>query len=219
MSFAIDPPHGADFFWTAKGTSMEKAEGKRLLFVDTETTGLKPEEGHRVWEISMREMIDGELTGNNYHARFNPEREMDPNAQAVHGVDSADLVDCGRFADSAQEIRDYMQDGVLVAHNSPFDVGFLNNEMRIAGYPDIDGEDGPLVGVIDTRAMSKELWPEQSASLDNVCARLGVDTSERTKHGAEIDTLLLCWAYGGMESKLKERGREAGRQEDRGIDL
>jgi DNA polymerase-3 subunit epsilon len=187
----------------------------RQIILDTETTGLDPNQGHRIIEIAAVEMVNRRLTGNHLHRYVNPDREIDAGAMRVHGITPEFLQDKPRFVDIAQEFVDFIQGAELVIHNAPFDVGFLNMELRLL-------EMAPLSnwcdGVTDTLAMAKALHPGQRNNLDVLCKRYGVDNAARTLHGALLDCELLAAVYlaltRGQESLsigLQARSEQADR--------
>jgi DNA polymerase-3 subunit epsilon len=164
----------------------------RQIILDTETTGLDPNQGHRVIEIAAVEMVNRRLTGMHLHRYVNPERDIDPGAMQVHGISSEFLQDKPRFAAVAQEFVDFVQGAELVIHNAPFDVGFLDMELRQLEMP-------PLAhwceGVTDTLVMAKALRPGKRNNLDALCKEYGVDNTARTLHGALLDCELLAAVY------------------------
>ncbi len=161
----------------------------RQIILDTETTGLDPNQWHRIIEVATVEMVNRRLTGNHLHRYVNPGREIDPGAMQVHGISNEFLLDKPRFADVAGEFAEFVQGAELIIHNAPFDVGFLNMELRLADMPLLDAW---CNGVIDTLAMAKALHPGQRNNLDALCKRYGVDNSARTLHGALVDCELLA---------------------------
>ncbi|MFP5408937.1 MAG: DNA polymerase III subunit epsilon [Gammaproteobacteria bacterium] len=164
----------------------------RQIILDTETTGLDPNQGHRVIEVAAVEMVNRRLTGNHLHRYVNPGRDIDAGAMQVHGITPEFLADKPRFADIAQEFVDFIQGAELIIHNAPFDVGFLNMELRLLDM-------APLPtwcdGVTDTLAMAKALRPGQRNNLDALCKHYGVDNAARTLHGALLDCELLAAVY------------------------
>lgn len=164
----------------------------RQIILDTETTGLDPNQGHRVIEIAAVEMVNRRLTGVNLHRYVQPDREIDPGAMQVHGITNEFLLDKPRFADIASEFMEFVQGAELIIHNAPFDVGFLNMELKLAERPPLASLVG---GVVDTLAMAKALHPGQRNNLDALCKRYGVDNTARTLHGALIDCELLAAVY------------------------
>jgi DNA polymerase-3 subunit epsilon len=168
----------------------------RQIVLDTETTGLEPREGHRIIEIGCVEMIDRRLTGNNFHQYLQPDREIDAGAQEVHGISNAFLADKPRFAEVAEGLIRYLKGAELIIHNAPFDVGFLDHELRLwrADAPGI----GDLCEVTDTLAMARRLHPGQRNGLDALCKRYAVDNSHRELHGALLDAEILADVYLAM---------------------
>lgn len=167
----------------------------RQIVLDTETTGLEPEEGHRIIEIGCLEMIERRQTGRNFHVYINPDREVEGGAMAVHGITDEFLADKPRFADLAGEFLDFIRDAELVIHNAAFDVGFLNAELARLDEP-TRVEDHATV--LDTLMLARELHPGQRVSLDALCKRYEVDNSGRDLHGALLDAELLAEVYLAM---------------------
>jgi DNA polymerase-3 subunit epsilon len=170
----------------------------RLIFLDTETTGLEAPQGHRIIEVACVEMIGRRLTNNNFHYYLNPEREIDAAAQAIHGISLDFLADKPKFVEIADAFLDYIAGGEIVIHNAAFDVGFLNAELARAGKPPVDSAD-PATGerrvITDTWKMAREQFPGKKNSLDALCERFEIDRSARTLHGALVDTQLLAEVY------------------------
>lgn len=168
----------------------------RQIVLDTETTGLDPEQGHRIIEIGGVELVNRRPSGNNYHIYINPEREIDAAAIEVHGITNEMLADKPRFSDVFQDFLDYLGDAELVIHNAPFDLGFINWELRQI--------DESLAGVetrcqvLDTLAMARRMNPGQRNSLDALCKRYEVDNTHRDLHGALLDAQLLANVYLAM---------------------
>jgi len=164
----------------------------RQIVLDTETTGLSAENGDRIIEIGCVELLNRKLTGNNKHFYLNPERDSHEEALKVHGISNEFLRDKPKFAAVAQELMDYLQGAEIIIHNAAFDVGFLNKELELIGQPPFKAGVG---SVTDTLVMAKEMFPGKRNSLDALCARLGVDNSGRTLHGALLDAELLADVY------------------------
>lgn len=162
----------------------------REIVFDTETTGLRPDEGHRMVEIGCLEMINRVETGQRFHCYFNPQRPMPPEAEQVHGLSDRFLSDKPLFAEKADELLAFLGDAPLIAHNAGFDLRFLNAELAQCGRAAI-----PADRTIDTAAMARSRFPGSPASLDALCARFGVDRSHRTLHGALLDAELLAQVY------------------------
>ncbi|ATP27940.1 DNA polymerase III subunit epsilon [Chromobacterium violaceum] len=173
----------------------------RQIILDTETTGLDPQQGHRIIEFAGLEMVGRKLTGRHLHLYIHPEREIDPEAQRVHGISLEFLAGKPVFAKVAHEIADFLRDAELIIHNAPFDVGFLNAEFAKAGIEPV----GKLcASVIDTLAEARDMFPGKRNSLDALCDRFEIDRSNRTLHGALVDCELLSevylWMTRGQES-------------------
>ncbi len=167
----------------------------RLIVLDTETTGLEPEQGHRIIEVGCVELVERRLTGNNFHVYLQPDREIDAAAIEVHGITNEFLADKPRFGDIADELLKYLKGAELVIHNAPFDVGFLDAEFaRLAGMGTIDDH----CTVLDTLIMARKKHPGQRNSLDALCGRYEVDNSRRDKHGALLDAEILADVYLAM---------------------
>jgi DNA polymerase III subunit epsilon len=173
----------------------------REIILDTETTGLKPEDGHRVIELCALEMQGGVLTGALFHHLLDPERGIPPETTAVHGLSDADVRGKPLFADIADAFLAFLGDSPFVAHNARFDLGFINAELRNIGRAEI-----PASRTIDTVEMAKARFPGARLSLDALCNRFGIDLSARTKHSALVDTRLLAQVYvellGGKQRSL-----------------
>ena len=167
----------------------------RHIVLDTETTGLNPRSGDRIIEIGCVELIDRRLTGNNFHYYINPERDSEEGALAVHGLTTEFLRDKPKFAEIVNEFRDYISGADVIIHNAPFDVGFLDAELKrvdIASFREHVGE------VIDTLVQAKEMHPGKRNSLDALCDRYGVSNAHRALHGALLDAELLAEVYLAM---------------------
>lgn len=168
----------------------------RQIVLDTETTGLYANQGDRLIEFAGLEMIDRRLTGKYLHVYVHPERDIAPEAIAVHGITLDDLADKPKFAQEAQRIADFLKDSQLIIHNAAFDLSFLDMEFGRLGMPSTEQVTGHKS--IDTVAMARGLYPGQKVNLDALCNRLGVDKSKRVLHGALIDCELLAEVYLGM---------------------
>ena len=167
----------------------------RQIVLDTETTGLDPRHGHRIIEVACIEMENRRLTGHHLHKYINPEREIDEGAQAVHGISLEFLADKPKFADVVDEFLDFINGAELIIHNAPFDLGFLNAELaRLDRVP----VETVCNGVTDTLRMAKDLHPGKRNSLDALCERYEIDNSQRTLHGALLDTELLAEVFLAM---------------------
>ena len=180
----------------------------RHLVLDTETTGLSEKDGHRIIEIGVVEMVNFSVTGRSLHLYINPERDIDIGAQDIHGLSSEFLADKPIFSDILTEFTNFIKDDLLVIHNAPFDIGFLNAEFSRCGHPPLSME-----RVIDTLPLARQKYPGAQATLDALCRRFGVDNSHRDLHGALIDADLLASVFvelkGGRQPGLKlEDGTE-----------
>lgn len=169
----------------------------RQIAIDTETTGLDVKEGHRIIEVACVEIIDRRITGSNYHCYINPERAVETGAMAVHGLNDAFLADKPLFSHIVADLMAYIQDAELIIHNAPFDVGFLQRELKLCRRPE-RLEAG--WSIIDTLVMARQKYPRQKNNLDAVCKRLSIDNSQRHYHGALIDAQLLAQVYLAMTS-------------------
>jgi DNA polymerase-3 subunit epsilon len=184
----------------------------RQIVLDTETTGLDPNEGHRVIELGCVELVERRPTGNDYHIYLNPERSIDDGALEVHGITREFLADKPRFSDVAVEVLDYLSGAELIIHNAPFDLGFLNSEFGKANetFTRIEKH----CSVIDTLVLARELHPGQRNSLDALCSRYAVDNTSRTLHGALLDARILADVYlamtGGQASFDLTEGEHGG---------
>ncbi|MGZ5034111.1 MAG: DNA polymerase III subunit epsilon [Usitatibacter sp.] len=160
----------------------------RRIVLDTETTGLEPEAGHRIIEVACLELRGRRPTGRHFHRFTNPERPIDLAATQVHGLTAEDLLDKPRFADIVDEFLEFVLGAELLIHNAPFDVAFLNAELSRLGKPTIES----VCKVLDTLAMAREIHPGKKNSLNALCERYAVDHSQRTLHGALLDAQLLA---------------------------
>lgn len=167
----------------------------RQIVLDTETTGLEVDLGHRIIEVGCVELKNRRPTLNNWHHYIQPDREIDPGAQAVHGITDEKLADKPRFAELARELWDYLAGAELIIHNASFDVGFLDREFALAGLP---GKLAEVCKITDTVSMARKLHPGQKANLDALCKRYNVDNSNRDFHGALLDARLLADVYLAM---------------------
>lgn len=188
----------------------------RQIVLDTETTGLEPAQGHRIIEIGCVELINRRLTGNTYHQYLQPDREIDQGAIEVHGITNEFLADKPRFADVVEEFLGFLGNAELIIHNAPFDVGFINHELKLAHRAQDDI--ARLCQVVDTLALAREMHPGQRNSLDALCKRYEIDNSQRELHGALLDAEILADVYlamtGGQVTLLLDRSAgqgEAGR--------
>ena len=182
----------------------------RQIFLDTETTGLYPAHGHRIIEIAAIEMINRRPTNNHFHFYLNPQREIDPAAQEVHGITLEFLQDKPLFAAIAQDMMNFISDAELIIHNAPFDVGFLNSELSRMGLQPIETMCGKIT---DTLKMAKVSRPGQRNNLDALCRHFGINNAKRTLHGALLDAELLAEVYmamtRGQDSLMMDLGQSS----------
>jgi DNA polymerase-3 subunit epsilon len=184
----------------------------RQIVLDTETTGLEVERGHRIIEIGCVELVNRRATGRFFHHYLNPEREVDEGARAVHGLSRERLEGEPKFAAIAPELRAFIDGTELIIHNAAFDLGFLDREFALLGGP------APLTvraicTVLDTLLLARQRHPGQRNNLDALAKRYGIDTSHRELHGALLDARILADVYlamtGGQSTlALDEAGRE-----------
>jgi DNA polymerase-3 subunit epsilon len=167
----------------------------RLVFLDTETTGLSPESGDRIIEIGCVEMLNRRLSGRNLHFYVNPQRPNSEDAVKVHGLTDEFLADKPLFGAIADELLEYVAGAEIVIHNAAFDVGFLDEELKRLGRPRFTEV---VAQVTDSLSMARDLFPGKSNSLDALCKRLEVDNSNRALHGALLDAGLLADVYINM---------------------
>ena len=164
----------------------------RQIFLDTETTGLSPETGDRVIEIGCIEMVNRRLTGDNRHYYLNPERPSSEEALKVHGLTDAFLADKPKFAEIADELLQWLSGAEVIIHNASFDTNFLDHELKRVGRAAFASH---VAGIRDSLLMARDLFPGKRNSLDALCARLEVDNSNRTLHGALLDAGLLAEVF------------------------
>ena len=173
----------------------------REIILDTETTGLDPKMGHRLVEIGAVELINHTPTGVNYQTYINPERDVDPGAQEIHGLTNEFLKQHPTFGEISAEFIDFLSNSTLVIHNAPFDLAFINMELNRLGEPSISSE-----RVIDTLVLARKKFPGAQANLDALCRRFAIENRHRELHGALVDAALLADVYieliGGKEPTL-----------------
>jgi len=173
----------------------------RQIILDTETTGLNASTGDRIVEIGCVELVNRRLTGNTLHFYVNPERDSEPEALAVHGLTTKFLSGQPKFAEIASELLDFVRGAGIIAHNAPFDIGFLDAELERLGLPAFTGHCGE---VIDTLEEARQMFPGKRNSLDALCERFGISNAHRTLHSALLDSELLAEVYLAMT-----RGQES----------
>jgi DNA polymerase-3 subunit epsilon len=179
----------------------------RQIVLDTETTGLKIEDGHRIIEVGCIELINRKWTGKHYHQYINPERPIDDGALSVHGITNEFLMDKPIFFDMIDSFVEFISGAELIIHNAPFDIGFINHELRLAGkkWQPLNKDN---TRIVDTLLLARQLHAGQRNTLDALCKRYSVDNSQRDLHGALLDAHLLAKVYlamtGGQGSLFDE---------------
>jgi DNA polymerase-3 subunit epsilon len=180
----------------------------REILLDTETTGLSPNDGHRIVEIGALEMVNKVLTGKKFHFYINPERNMPNEAYRIHGISQDFLQDKPLFKEIADEFMEFIEGGKLVIHNAPFDIKFLNHELSLVKLPSLE-----LSEAIDTLTIARKTFPGARVNLDALCRRFKVDNSSREFHGALLDAALLAEVYveltGGRQTSFLMRGKSS----------
>jgi len=184
----------------------------RQIVLDTETTGLNVNEGHRVIEVGGVELVNRRPSGRVFHHYVNPNRDIDAGAMAVHGITLAKLADKPRFEAIAADFLAFIDGAELIAHNAPFDVAFLDEELRLWSLR--SGQERVRIRsrcrVLDTLALAKEMHPGQRNGLDALCKRYSIDNSHRAYHGALLDARILADVYlamtGGQSALLLDDG-------------
>ena len=182
----------------------------RKIVLDTETTGLDPRKGHRIIEIAAIALEGRKVSKRHFHHYLDPEREVDEEAARVHGFTWDMLKGRAKFADIAASFLEFVDGAELMAHNAPFDMSFINNELRLLGLPPLENP------VVDTLKMAREMHPGKKNGLDALCSRYEIDNTHRTLHGALLDTELLAEVYfamtRGQESLLGQDEPPAARE-------
>lgn len=191
----------------------------RIIVLDTETTGMNREGGpvymgHRIIEIGAVEIVNRKLTGKHFHVYIKPDREIDPEAIAVHGITDEFLIDKPDYQQVHQEFLEFIQGAELVAHNAPFDVSFMDYEFELAGQP---VKTSQVCKITDTLAMAKKIFPGKRNNLDVLCDRYGIDNSHRTLHGALLDAEILADVYLLMTGGQTAMQFNAGQAKDGGV--
>ena len=163
----------------------------RYIVLDTETTGLDPDDGHKIIEIGCIEILNRNITNNTFHKYINPNREIDIEASKIHGLTSSFLREKPLFEEVYSEFREYISNSPLIIHNAPFDIGFLKKEHSIISISDdfLNNE------IIDSLKLARKISPGKKNTLDALCERYSVDNSDRTLHGALLDAKLLAFVY------------------------
>lgn len=185
----------------------------RQIVLDTETTGLEPSQGHKIIEIGCVELLNRRLTGNHYHQYINPEREIEQQAIEIHGITNEFVADKPSFADIADEFMAFVEGAELVIHNAPFDIGFIDHELKLLNQG--RGSITDVCSVIDSLVLARQKHPGQRNNLDALCKRYYVDNSQRDLHGALLDSEILADVYllmtGGQTAlSLSENDSQGG---------
>jgi len=192
----------------------------RQIVLDTETTGLEVVLGHRIIEIGAVEIVNRRLTERHFHCYLNPERDIEMGALDVHGLTTEFLQDKPRFREVAQEFLEFVRGAELIIHNAPFDIGFLDHELRLL---DLQALTEHCPRITDTLRMARDLHPGKRNGLDALCERYSVDNSARTLHGALLDAELLAEVYlamtRGQETLLMDLGPTTGAAGEADMDL
>jgi len=189
---------------------------ERLIVLDTETTGIKPSEGHRVIEVGAVEILNREITSTEFHEYVQPNRKVGESVN-IHGITDKFLINKPQFNQISDDLLSFIEGATLVIHNAPFDLGFLNNELKIFGIKETIEN---ICTVIDTLAESRKKSEDQGQrhSLDALCRRFEIDDSSRTKHGALIDARILAKVYlamtGGQSNLFQEVTNTESQQSD-----
>jgi len=168
----------------------------RQVVLDTETTGLEYQSGHRIIEIGCVELVDRKLTGRHYHQYIQPQRDIDAGAQEVHGITAEFLADKPLFADIVNDFVEFVSGAELIIHNAPFDVGFINHELGLLGGELRQIE--TVCGVLDSLELARKMHPGARNNLDALCQRYDIDNSQRDLHGALLDSEILADVFISM---------------------
>ncbi len=171
-------------------------QDERYICLDTETTGISIKNKHKIIEIGCVEVVNGKETGRTYHAYLNPDREIDKEAQAVHGISLDSLQDKPRFQEIADDFTQFIANSTLVIHNATFDLNFLNYELELCGLEKIENP------VVDTLILARKKYVGERASLDALCKKFEVDLSSRNMHGALLDAGLLAKVFMRMDQEF-----------------
>lgn len=189
----------------------------RQIILDTETTGIDPAQGHNIIEIGCVEMQLRRLTGNTYHQYIQPDREIEAEAIAVHGITNADLADKPKFAAISEAFIEFVRGAELIIHNAAFDIGFLDAELARNGYTERMEDICPKI--TDTLMLARRKFPGQKNNLDALCRRFGVEHFDRELHGALLDSKILAEIYllltGGQTALAL--GQEGDNEDDDGV--
>ena len=187
---------------------------ERLIVLDTETTGIKPSEGHRIIEVGAVEILDREITSTEFQKYIQPNKKVGESVN-IHGITDKFLINKPQFNQISDDLLSFIEGATLVIHNAPFDLGFLNNELKLI---DIKEKIENICTIIDTLELSKQQRPGTMHNLDALCRRFGIDTSARTRHGALLDAQILAQVYlamtGGQTNLFHEDAKTESNQSD-----
>jgi len=187
---------------------------ERLIALDVETTGLRISEGHRIIEVGAVEILDREITNTEFQKYVQPNRKVGESVN-IHGITDKFLINKPQFNQISDDLLSFIEGATLVIHNAPFDLGFLNNELKIIG---IKEKIENICPIIDTLELSKQQRPGTMHNLDALCRRFGIDTSARTRHGALLDAQILAQVYlamtGGQSNLFQEVAKTESNQSD-----
>ena len=187
---------------------------ERLIVLDTETTGIEPSEGHRIIEVGAVQILDREITSTEFHEYVQPNKKVGESVN-IHGITDKFLINKPQFNQISDDLLSFIEGATLVIHNAPFDLGFLNNELKIIG---IKVKIEEICTIIDPLELSKQQRPGTMHNLDALCRRFGIDTSARTRHGALLDAQILAQGYlamtGGQSSLFQEVTDTESQQSD-----
>ena len=177
---------------------------ERLIALDVETTGLRISEGHRIIEVGAVEILDREITNTEFQKYVQPNRKVGESVN-IHGITDKFLINKPQFNQISDDLLSFIEGATLVIHNAPFDLGFLNNELKLIGIKETIED---ICTIIDTLELSKQQRPGTMHNLDALCRRFGIDTSARTRHGALLDAQILAQVYlamtGGQSNLFQE---------------
>ena len=187
---------------------------ERLIVLDTETTGIKPSEGHRIIEVGAVEILNREITSTEFHEYVQPNRKVGESVN-IHGITDKFLISKPQFNQISDDLLSFIEGTTLVIHNAPFDLGFLNNELKIIGIKETIENICPIIATLE---LSKQQRPGTMHNLDALCRRFGIDTSLRTRHGALLDAQILAQVYlamtGGQSNLFHEDAKTESNQSD-----
>lgn len=190
----------------------------RQIVLDTETTGIDPKQGHRIVEIGCVELINRRLTGNHFHVYINPQRIIEAEVVAVHGLTNERLADEPVFKDIVDDFIKFISGAELVIHNAAFDIGFMDHEFGLINGLGVKNT-SQICTVLDTLALARQLHPGQKNNLDALCKRYGIDNSHRQLHGALLDAEILADVYllmTGGQTALNLSGKSSETQNQQG---